>query len=95
MHCNYRGGKGERFWPFSTREKPKQLLHVYSDRSMLQDTIERVADLAPLKQTVIVTGESIKSQILQHIPSLKEANILAEPFGRIPAQQSHSLPRTC
>lgn len=76
------GGKGERFWPFSTREKPKQLLHVYSDRSMLQDTIDRVSPLAPMKQTLIVTGESIKSQILQHIPSVKESNILAEPFGK-------------
>ena len=76
------GGKGERFWPFSTKEKPKQLLHVYSDHSMLQDTIERVVDLVPLKQTLIVTGESIKSQILEHIPFLKEENILAEPFGK-------------
>jgi mannose-1-phosphate guanylyltransferase len=76
------GGKGERFWPFSTREKPKQLLHIYSNRSMLQDTIERVVDFVPLEQTLIVTGESIKSQILEHIPFVKEANILAEPFGK-------------
>jgi mannose-1-phosphate guanylyltransferase len=76
------GGKGERFWPFSTKEKPKQLLHVYSDRSMLQDTIERVSELAPMKQTLIVTGESIKNQILQHIPYIKDENVLAEPFGK-------------
>ncbi len=76
------GGKGERFWPFSTKEKPKQLLNIYSNRSMLQDTIERVSDLVPMDRTVIVTGESIRNQILEHVPNVKEQNILAEPFGK-------------
>jgi mannose-1-phosphate guanylyltransferase len=76
------GGKGERFWPFSTKEKPKQLLRIYSDRSMLQDTIDRISDFVPLKQTLIVTGESIKNQVLEHIPFITEDNILAEPFGK-------------
>ena len=76
------GGKGERFWPFSTKEKPKQLLKIYSDRSMLQDTIERVTGFVPISQTLIVTGENIKGQILKSIPSLKDENVLAEPFGK-------------
>ena len=88
------GGKGERFWPFSTKEKPKQLLHVYSAHSMLQDTIERVVDLVPLKQTLIVTGESIKGQILEHIPFLRKKTFLPSHSGRTPAWQSHSQLRT-
>lgn len=76
------GGRGERFWPFSTKEKPKQLLRIYSDKSMLQDTIERVLDFVPLEHALIVTGESIKKQMLEHLPLITEKNILAEPFGK-------------
>jgi mannose-1-phosphate guanylyltransferase len=76
------GGKGERFWPFSTKEKPKQLLRIYSDKSMIEDTIERVSDFVPIEQTVIVTGESIKSQILDQLTWITDKNILAEPFGK-------------
>ncbi len=76
------GGKGERFWPFSTRENPKQLLKISSDKSMLEDTIDRVSELVPLEQTIIVTGENIKAQILRSSIGLTEKNILAEPFGK-------------
>jgi mannose-1-phosphate guanylyltransferase len=39
------GGKGERFWPLSTRERPKQLLTLSSGKSMLEETLERLRDL--------------------------------------------------
>lgn len=76
------GGKGERFWPFSTRENPKQLLKIASDKTMLAETIDRVSDLVPVERTLIVTGENIRKQILDKHPSLTEKNILAEPFGK-------------
>lgn len=76
------GGKGERFWPFSTRENPKQLLRLFSDKTMLEDTIDRVAELVPREQTLIVTGENIKTQILNQHDGIKEGNVLAEPFGK-------------
>lgn len=76
------GGKGERFWPFSTRENPKQLLKIASDKTMLEETLDRVADFVSIEQTVIVTGENIRKQILEKHPALSESNILAEPFGK-------------
>ncbi len=76
------GGKGERFWPFSTRENPKQLLKIASERTMLEETIERVSEFVPIERTLIVTGENIKRQILDRHPQLSEPNILAEPFGK-------------
>lgn len=76
------GGKGERFWPFSTRENPKQLLKIASDKTMLEETLDRVAEFVPLDRTVIVTGENIRKQILDRHPSITAANILAEPFGK-------------
>lgn len=76
------GGRGERFWPFSTRDHPKQLLRIVSERSMLQDTIERVVDFVPLERTLIVTGENLRTKILEKLDFLKPENILAEPMGR-------------
>ncbi len=76
------GGKGERFWPFSTRENPKQLLKIASDKTMLEETLDRVSDFVPLERTVIVTGENIRKQIVDRHPTIKDSNILAEPFGK-------------
>lgn len=76
------GGKGERFWPFSTRENPKQLLKIASDKTMLEETLDRVSEFVPLERTVIVTGENIRKQILERHPAVKDSNILAEPFGK-------------
>lgn len=76
------GGRGERFWPFSTKDNPKQLLRIVSERSMLQDTIERVVDFVPLERTLIVTGENLHDQILERLDFLDEKNILTEPVGK-------------
>lgn len=36
------GGSGERFWPLSTPEKPKQLLNLFSDKTMIRETVDRI-----------------------------------------------------
>ncbi len=76
------GGRGERFWPFSTTENPKQLLKITSDRSMLEETLDRVEGLVPKERVMLVTGESIKKKVLENHAGIDEANILAEPFGK-------------
>lgn len=76
------GGRGERFWPLSRKDRPKQLLSLTSDKSMLQETIDRVLPLAPVERTLVVTGENISAAILQNIDYLTEDNLLVEPFGR-------------
>jgi mannose-1-phosphate guanylyltransferase len=73
------GGKGERFWPLSRTEHPKQLLHITSDKTMLQETIDRVKDLIPVERTLVVTGENIKKAILEKVSYLKEGNLIVEP----------------
>lgn len=73
------GGRGERFWPLSRTEHPKQLLHIASDKTMLQETIDRVKDLVPVERTLVVTGENIKKTILEKISYLKEENLIVEP----------------
>ncbi|MCP4704913.1 MAG: mannose-1-phosphate guanylyltransferase [candidate division Zixibacteria bacterium] len=76
------GGKGERFWPLSRSEHPKQLLRLISSKTMLQETIDRVLPLIPGERILVVTSEDIVSPIMDEISMLKERNILAEPFGR-------------
>ena len=76
------GGKGERFWPISRSDFPKQLISIASDKNMLEETMERIRDFVPLKQTLVVTGANIKNVVLKNVPSLKEENIIAEPEGK-------------
>jgi mannose-1-phosphate guanylyltransferase len=73
------GGRGERFWPLSRTDRPKQLLHITSDKTMLQETIDRVRDLIPVERTWVVTGENIKKAILEKVSYLKEENLIVEP----------------
>jgi mannose-1-phosphate guanylyltransferase len=73
------GGRGERFWPLSRIEHPKQLLHITSEKTMLQETIDRVKDLIPVERTLVVTGENIKKAILERVGYLKEENLIVEP----------------
>ena len=76
------GGKGERFWPLSNESHPKQLLPITSDRSLLQDTLDRVESIIPIDKTMIVAGSNIKDAILKSCHRVEESNILTEPFGR-------------
>lgn len=76
------GGRGERFWPLSRRERPKQLLPIISDKTMLEETVERVLPLVPLENIVVVTDRELKKAMLRDIPLLKADHIIAEPRGK-------------
>lgn len=76
------GGKGERFWPLSRARRPKQLLRLISDKTMLQETIDRILPLIPIEKIFVVTSENMVQPILDEIQMLKPENILAEPRGR-------------
>ncbi len=76
------GGSGTRLWPLSTKLLPKQFLPLISDRSMLQETVARLAPLAPINHTFIVTFEDYRQIVRDQLPDLPLAHILAEPSGR-------------
>jgi len=76
------GGRGERFWPLSRREKPKQFLKLISDKTMIEETIERVQPFIPLERIRIVTGNQMKDTIFETVSNIKDENILSEPVGR-------------
>jgi len=76
------GGIGTRFWPLSTKENPKQFLHILGERSMIQQTVDRILPLVKYKDIYIVTNESQISLVKEHLPELPAQNIIAEPMGR-------------
>lgn len=76
------GGRGTRFWPKSTEEKPKQFLNLLGEKTMLQLTVERSLKITPIEKIFIVTGEIYKNIIKEQIPELPEENIIIEPIGR-------------
>ena len=76
------GGRGERFWPLSRSLHPKQLLHITSDKTMFQETIDRISDLIPIDNTLVVAGAEIKDLLLKNVPSLKEENMITEPESK-------------
>lgn len=78
------GGKGERFWPLSRRNRPKQFLSLDgSGRSLLQATAERLLAIAGGWQHLfVVTASHLADGVREQLPDLPEANLLVEPEGR-------------
>ena len=76
------GGVGSRFWPRSKQEKPKQLIRIFGENTMIQDTVNRVEGLVEPENILIITNQVQKEQILKQLPQLKKENIIAEPFGK-------------
>ena len=76
------GGRGERFWPLSRQATPKQLLSLFDKKSFLQNTVERVKSVVPLKNIFIITNESQAAAIRKQLPKLPKDNVVAEPCGR-------------
>src|SRR2546425_8461220 len=76
------GGKGERFWPVSREKTPKQLLALLGQRSFLQQAVDRVLPLVPLKNILVITNEAQAPEVRKQLPKLPKANVIAEPIGR-------------
>lgn len=76
------GGRGERFWPVSREKTPKQLITLLGKRSFLQQAVDRVLPLVPLKNIIIITNAVQAPQVARQLPKLPKENIIAEPVGR-------------
>ncbi len=76
------GGKGERFWPYSRIDRPKQFLSIVGKKTLLQQTVSRASRLAELKDIYIITGREYVKIVKEQIGNLPDDNIIAEPVGR-------------
>jgi len=74
------GGSGERFWPLSTKEKPKQLLKLIdSERSMIRMTVDRIFPIIPEERIFIGTNSIQAEAIRKELPMIPKENIIVEP----------------
>ncbi|EQK45880.1 hypothetical protein C671_1734 [[Clostridium] bifermentans ATCC 19299] len=76
------GGKGTRFWPLSTEEKPKQFLNLIGEDTMIQMTVNRIKPIIPIDRIFVCTGEKYVDLVKEQLPELPETNIIVEPEGR-------------
>lgn len=77
------GGRGERFWPKSRVNLPKQFLSLTGDgKTMIQLTVERILPLVDINDIYIATNRSYKKLVHEQLPDIPEENILCEPVGR-------------
>ncbi len=76
------GGRGERFWPVSREKTPKQLVALLGARSFLQQAVDRVLPIVPLKNILVITNAVQAPEVRRQLPKLPAANVVAEPVGR-------------
>ncbi len=76
------GGKGTRFWPLSRAQRPKQLLKILSQKSLIEETVERVVSLCGRDHTLVVTVTEQVAALRRELGQLPRNNFLAEPEGK-------------
>ncbi|MEO6182061.1 MAG: sugar phosphate nucleotidyltransferase [Verrucomicrobiota bacterium] len=76
------GGRGERFWPVSREKTPKQLITLLGGKSFLQQAVDRVLPLVPLKNIFIITNAVQADAVRKQLPKLPKGNVIGEPLGR-------------
>lgn len=76
------GGSGTRFWPRSRRAHAKQVLALDGDRSMLQQTVERLSPIASPDHVWIITNELLSAEVQSQLDGVPSAQIVEEPAAR-------------
>ena len=75
------GGKGERLWPLSTEERPKPLLSLNGQQTLLEETVQRLFPLLDAENIMVITDEKSAIQA-REILSIPPENVIAEPCRR-------------
>ena len=76
------GGRGTRFWPRSRRKSAKQVLRFMGERSLIQQTVDRLTPVLPPERIWILTNDHLRNEIVRQLPEVPKAQILAEPAQR-------------
>lgn len=76
------GGIGARFWPISRRQKPKQLLDLLGEGSLIEQTMERITPLVEPECRWIVTSRPQVEMIRSVTSNLSDSRFIVEPIGR-------------
>ena len=81
-HVILAGGSGTRFWPYSRKNKPKQLLKIIGDKSMIKLTIDRILEFSTIDKIYIVASKTLCELIYKEIPAIIKSNLIVEPQGK-------------
>ena len=73
------GGSGERFLPLSTPKRPKQLLSLFSNKTMIRETVDRISPLISVDKIFVATNELQAEEIKKELSEIPEENIIIEP----------------
>jgi mannose-1-phosphate guanylyltransferase len=76
------GGRGERLWPMSTPSRPKQLLALDGETTLVARTLDRIAPLVRLDESLAMTSESLRETIASELRLVPAERIVGEPVGR-------------
>ena len=76
------GGSGTRFWPLSRNAKPKQLLDLFGQGTMLRQAIDRLKGIVPAENIYILTNHLQEAEVRRQAAELPGQNIVAEPARR-------------
>ncbi len=76
------GGRGTRFWPRSRRSRAKQVLPFFGERTLIQQTVDRLRPLLSPDRLWILTNDHLRDEILRQLPEIPKRQILAEPAQR-------------
>ncbi|HEX2918805.1 MAG TPA: sugar phosphate nucleotidyltransferase [Edaphobacter sp.] len=76
------GGSGTRFWPRSRRSRAKQILALDGERTMIQQTVDRLLPVAAAEDIWVITNDLLKDAIVEQLPGLSQEHILSEPAAR-------------
>ncbi len=76
------GGRGTRFWPRSRRARAKQVLRVLGERSLIQQTVDRLRPLLPADRLWVLTNDYLRPEIIRQLPEVPRGQVLAEPVSR-------------
>ena len=76
------GGSGERFWPLSTKDTPKQFLKLFADKTLIRQTFERLSYRLSPEDIYVVTNRMYAEKTYEELPEVPKGNILLEPLKK-------------
>lgn len=76
------GGSGERFWPLSTPERPKQFVSLFGGKPLIRHAADRLEGLIPPERTLVITSKRFVSLTRKVLPSIPSDNVIGEPCRR-------------
>jgi len=76
------GGSGTRFWPWSRKKTPKQLLKITGQETMITQTVNRIIGEISSENIYVVTTATLAESMKEELSQIPAKNIISEPFGR-------------